>query len=390
LLLEGNEPWLSVESTQYYDVQGETLPDAKFYSALGHVVTRLEGPTVQPPVDEGKRSFKPDYMASPPRLRTGVVLASIAGIVILLAAIIPLIRSVLSQNSPPATEANPTFLSAPEETFVPESGATEITVVAGEPSQVPSDFTDPQGVPMSLVPAGEFTMGSRDIDAALVECQNYDPSCDHSWFEDELFPHPVTLDAFRIDTYEVTNRRYADCVNAGTCQPPTDTSSATRSSYFGNSAFDDYPVIFIEWDMAKTYCEWRGARLPTEAEWEKAARGTDERTYPWGAEVNDTYANYNDNLGDTSAVGSYESGKSIYGLYDMAGNVWEWVADYYLDNYYANSPSSNPFGPDSGTHLLRGGSWYDPAYLIRTTVRKGDPLPRDNNYGFRCARGVNP
>lgn len=244
---------------------------------------------------------------------------------------------------------------------------------------------------MVLVPAGEFTMGSRDLAAALAECQTFDPSCDQTWFEDELTPHSVTLDAFYMDVYEVTNGQYAACVDAGVCQPPTDTISDSRSSYYGNPAFDDYPVIFVDWNMAKAYCEWRGARLPTEAEWEKAARGTDERIYPWGEEIDDTYANYNNTIGDTSRVGSYESNKSPYGLYDMAGNVWEWVADYYSDTYYSNSPSFNPPGPGSGQErVLRGGSWYDPAFLNRATTRLKQAEPVDNNYGFRCARNLNP
>jgi serine/threonine-protein kinase len=244
---------------------------------------------------------------------------------------------------------------------------------------------------MRLIPAGEFTMGSDNVDAALAACKNYDSTCDRGWFEDELVPHTVSLDAYYIDLYEVTNGRYAECVNAGVCQPPTETSSNTRSNYYGNSEFDNYPVIFIDWDMAKTYCEWRGARLPTEAEWEKAARGTDQRTYPWGGEASDAYGNYNNTIHDTNAVGSYESGKSPYGIYDMAGNVWEWTADYYSDTYYSSSPASNPQGPDSGQgRVLRGGSWYDPAFLIRTTTRLLQQYPVDNNYGFRCARSAKP
>lgn len=244
---------------------------------------------------------------------------------------------------------------------------------------------------MVLVPAGEFVMGSRNIDAVIQECKSYVTECDQTWFQDELIPHTVFLDDFYMDIYEVTNRNYAVCVDAGACQPPVNTTSSTRSSYFGDPGFDDYPVIFIDWNMAKTYCEWRGARLPTEAEWEKAARGVDERTYPWGEEIDNTFANYNNNFGDTSPVGSYESNQSPYGIYDMAGNVWEWVADYYSESYYRDSPASNPPGPSSGQgKVLRGGSWYDPAYLIRTTTRFMQVEPVDNNYGFRCARDVTP
>jgi eukaryotic-like serine/threonine-protein kinase len=189
----------------------------------------------------------------------------------------------------------------------------------------------------------------------------------------------------------VTNAFYADCVNEGTCQLPSYTGSDTHDTYYGISGFDDFPVIYVDWHMAKAYCEWRGARLPTEAEWEKAARGTDGYIYPWGNELDEASANFQLAVGDTTAVGSYESGKSPYGLYDMAGNVWEWVEDWYLDMYYQNSPFSNPLGPDSGDErVVRGGSWYDEAYLIRTSVRnKFDPSYVDNNFGFRCVRDVN-
>ena len=394
LLLEGNEPWLSVESTQYYDVQGEKLPESKFYTDLAHVVTRSEGPGVLLPVNEGRGLFRQKPAVGSLNVRTGIVVAIIAGIVILSAVTLPLIRSAFSQNGPPSPAAIVTSTSESEGPPSPESIVTETNPATEESGQVPvvsSDSIDPQGVPMGLVPAGAFTMGSRNIDAALVECQSYDSNCDHSWFEDELVPHVVNLDAYYMDVYEVTNRRYADCVNAGACEPPVESSSDTRSSYFGNPSFDDYPVIFIDWDMAKTYCEWRGARLPTEAEWEKAARSTDERTYPWGEEIDDTYANYNGSVGDSSAVGSYENGKSPYGLYDMVGNVWDWVADFYSYTYYRESPSSNPQGPDSGEgRVLRGGSWYDPAYLNRTTTRLQQVHPVDNNYGFRCARDATP
>jgi formylglycine-generating enzyme required for sulfatase activity len=221
------------------------------------------------------------------------------------------------------------------------------------------------------VPAGTFTMGS-DVNS------------------DEQPIHQVDLKAFWIDQTEVTNKMYAKCVGDGVCKEPTNSSSYTHTSYYGNSEFDNYPVLYVDWNMAKAYCAWADRRLPTEAEWEKAARGTDGRTYPWGNESpNANLLNYNQNVGDTTAVKSYESGKSIYGAYDMAGNIWEWVSDWYSDTYYQSSPSLNPLGPDTGTYrVLRGGAWdnYDVDF-VRSAYRSGDfPSYSNLNVGFRCAR----
>jgi formylglycine-generating enzyme required for sulfatase activity len=191
------------------------------------------------------------------------------------------------------------------------------------------------GMVMVFVPAGNFLMGSTDGDIAqaLQTC----PNCD---FSDEKPQHTVYLDSFWVDQTEVTNRMYALCVAAEKCDPHSNSSSSTHSNYYGNSEYDDYPVIYVSWNDASDYCAWAGGdvydvRLPTEAEWEKAARGTDGRTYPWGNDSPScSAANYSGCVGDTTAVGSYESGQSPYGAYDLAGNVWEWVADWYSGTYY--------------------------------------------------------
>jgi len=209
--------------------------------------------------------------------------------------------------------------------------------------------------------------------------------------QDDEFPqHAVYLDAFWIDQYEVTNKQYAMCVEAGACNPPINTASADRESYFGNPEFDDYPVIEMRWEDANAYCIWAGRSLPTEAQWEKAARGTDGRLFPWGDDnFNENLLNYNGNIGNTTKVGSYEAGKSPYGVYDMIGNVWEWVADIYSSVYYPKSPAENPTGPAAGeTHIIRGGSYdVQRATWIRAAERSQGIAPQwyYKFIGFRCA-----
>ena len=257
--------------------------------------------------------------------------------------------------------------------------------ISSDIASVSNEMIDPRGVVMQFVPAGEFTMGSD-------KAKSPDDM-------DEKPAHQVYLDAFHIDKYEVTNKLYKACVDAGACQPPLDFKSFTRSIYYGNPQFDNYPVFNVDWNMAKTYCEWRGAQLPTEAQWEKAARGTDARTYPWGEGISCDKANYwpKDEacIGDTMEVGTYESNVSPYGVYDMAGNVMEWVADWYAPEYYWTSPISDPLGPPSGEErVFRGGSWMSSEHDVRSVSRDWDRLGHLPHYsqalGFRCALGTPP
>jgi formylglycine-generating enzyme required for sulfatase activity len=253
---------------------------------------------------------------------------------------------------------------------------------------------------MNLVAAGAFTMGANPADY-VAECEKFIKG---EWCKKWAFPqigppHQVTLDSFYIDQYEVTNARYKACVDSKTCASPQDLTSFTNESYYGNSKFDNYPVINVDWNQAKAYCEWRGARLPTEAEWEKAARGTDERTYPWGNEdTSCKRASHRQGdmdstdfcTKDTAEVGSYPTGASPYGVLDMGGNVSEWTADWFAIDYYATSPANNPQGPASGEkHVIRGGSWEHHAYLMSVYGRMG--LPSNlfaHSQGFRCAKSA--
>jgi formylglycine-generating enzyme required for sulfatase activity len=194
-----------------------------------------------------------------------------------------------------------------------------------------------------------------------------------------------------MDKYEVTNGEYKKCVDAGSCRAPDESKSNTRSSYYGDSRYKNYPVIYVDWNQAKSYCEWKGGRLPTEAEWEYAARGgLSGAKYPWGDAIKGSDANYwnsgdsEDN--DTTAVGNYAA--NGYGLYDMAGNVWEWTNDWYGEKYYENRSSQYPQGPNSGSYrVVRGGSWDNFTTDLRVSYRLSDtPTNRDYDVGFRCAR----
>jgi formylglycine-generating enzyme required for sulfatase activity len=246
---------------------------------------------------------------------------------------------------------------------------------------------------MVYVPEGEFSMG-MDADAGWEICKQFSSNCKREGFLDEEPVHSVTLDAYWIDRTEVTNAMYAVCVSAGACQPPQDTPSKIPPMRYGKPEFADYPVSNVASQDVETYCAWAGARLPTEAEWEKAARGTDSRTYPWGnsspsCSLLNSSPGYTACVGDTSRVGSYPAGASPYGALDMAGNVYEWVADWYGEYYYSQSPASNPTGPDSGEmRIVRGGAWNlnDPG--VRSTDRQTiHPWGISVTVGFRCARG---
>jgi formylglycine-generating enzyme required for sulfatase activity len=260
-----------------------------------------------------------------------------------------------------------TVTLTPQPTQTPTITPTPTPVLTIGSTQVSSV----DGMLMVYVPEGDFSMGSNEHTGNSAI-------------------HTVTLDAYWIDQTELTNGMYQKCVEDGKCSNPANNSSPTRSSYFGNSDFDDYPVIYVNWDQANEYCQWAGRRLPTEAEWEKAAKGTTDQIYPWGNnEPNSNLVNFDLNVGDTTQVGSYPDGVSPYGALDMAGNVWEWVADYGAS--YPPESVTNPKGPSTGEgRVLRGGSWVIVARNLPTTFRIwSDPTYTDFSMGFRCAMSTN-
>jgi formylglycine-generating enzyme required for sulfatase activity len=296
---------------------------------------------------------------------------------------------VVGAMATPTSPDAPTLPLAPEPTETPSPTdtaqatqmATPVLTDTPTPRAGEVRMREKDGMEMVKVPAGEFTMGRAGPDWEYVSAD------EEPW-------HTVYLDAYWIDKTEVTNAQYRGCVEAGACEDP---------GCWDDDRFNvpDQPVVCVSWFQALAYCQWAGARLPTEAEWEKAARGTDARIYPWGNTFDGSKLNFcdrncengygvasdaDDGHAWTAPVGSYPAGASPYGALDMAGNAWEWVADRYDDGYYSDSPRDNPPGPVSGEYrVLRGGSW-DLIWAWARCARRyaGEPDYGDDGIGFRC------
>ncbi len=279
----------------------------------------------------------------------------------------------------PATVTDPASLSTPAggaTISTPAGGATPTPLIAPPPSPTPYSPL----APLAYVPAGEFSMGSAPGTDAFAE----------QW---ERPAHTVALSAFWLETLEVSNSRYALCVAAGACSLPLATGSRTRPDYYTNPAFADYPMVNVTHAQAQSFCAWAGGRLPTEAEWEYAARFPDGRRYPWGNELDLGRGHFARGEGsDTERVETYATGASALGLLNLAGNVWEWVLDWYDPEYYAVSPRQDPPGPAAGTErVARGGAYATDPQFVRTANRLGrDPNRGFDNVGFRCAVGEPP
>jgi formylglycine-generating enzyme required for sulfatase activity len=266
--------------------------------------------------------------------------------------------------------------------------ATSVAMTANAPTatMTPTATPEPQmgsrrispvdGMEQVYVPSGQFIMGSTDQDQE-AEIQ-------------EKPQHTVYLSGFWIDKTDVTQGMYKRCIASGTC--PDIVHDLEQNPNFSRAEFDNHPVIYVTWDQAKAYCERVGRRLPTEAEWEKAARGTDGRLYPWGNDApNGNLALYGNALTTTRAVGSYPAGASPYGALDMVGNVRQWVNDVYNEQYYgdefaSNNPKGPELSPENDSRVLRGASFKDSDHYLHVAMRfKHVPWSPGENRGFRCA-----
>jgi formylglycine-generating enzyme len=244
---------------------------------------------------------------------------------------------------------------------------SQTSKATGLPKQ-PAAITGKDGAPMVLVPAGEFIMGSEQGD------------------DDEQPVHRVFLDSFYLDTFEVTNGRFARFVEAIQSEPPWGFADQETPV-----AHAEQPVRWVNWLEATGYCLWAGKRLPTEAEWEKAARGTEGRIYPWGHDpptAAHAVFGLKEGAETVAPIGNRDHGRSPYGVHDLAGNLYEWVADWYDETFYTTQPTINPRGPLEGTvKVQRGGSYINGPYRLRSAFRtKSDPTEHDAHVGFRCAQ----
>ena len=342
---------LNYVDLNYIDVQGEN-----YSRNFDELLKALRVSSTTPP-QSVSNTGKPAFRWTTPFLALaggGALLAIIMGAFLL--------RSLLTPDAVATERVAATDVIA----------ASTLTSVPLSPTPAPATLTDTQGLKMVLVPAGKFILGSGNGDFNARPVQEVD------------------LDAFYMDIYEVTNASYEACVDARQCTPPAlNGLGGFLEHYYDDPQYANYPVVYVTWFQARSYCGWRGAELPTEAQWEKSARGADGLPYPWGQYIACEQANYFGCSGLPSPVGSLSAGESPYGVYDLSGNVWEWVADWYSDTYYQTSPfPANPTGPQAGLlRVLRGGSFVDDENSQRAFNRNRD-LPENFNWniGFRCAR----
>lgn len=388
-------PYLSMAAGRAMSLRPDTryASVADFAKALERPYGRNEPESPEPRrVAPTGRFGQPPPPRLTPQARRQIEMRTIYALAVLLVIILlagfALTRANLNQPQLTEAEATATLQSAVLEAMTALAPTpTPIPVPTEPPTPTPEPFITDTGARMIYVPGGIFSMGTDEGD------------------RDEKPAHLVKMDAYFIDETEVTNGQYQLCVEAGGCMAPSRSNPTTHPAYYGDPAFADYPVVFVNWFQADTFCQWRGARLPSEAEWEMAAAFDPNQavklTFPWGDAFDGTKLNYcdqrcpsssrdteyNDGHRDTAPVGSYPDGRSPLGVYDMLGNVMEWVGDWYSSRFYEGSTDTNPRGPTDGEFKsLRGGSWLSPRAEMRIPARGSfDPLVIQANLGFRCA-----
>ena len=391
------EPYLSIVAGRAMSLRPDTRYDTveTFARALERPAGR-PAPAVSPMRRAGA---EPAPAAAPaPRLpqrhhrrldrRSLLGLTAIGLFVVAIAGFLALtnLERPTAVDGPAATSTLQSAVIAALTQLAPTPTDTPEATIAPTPS--PQPLLTETGSRMIYIPGGSFRIGE-----------------DTSEENDEKPAQLVTLDSFYIDETEVTNAAYAQCVEAEACPRPARAGATYYQSYYGDPAFDDYPVINVSWYSAEAFCAWRGARLPSEAEWEfaaayDAAEGL-ERRYPWGNTFDGTILNFcdvncqrddrgfewDDGFRDTAPVGSYPDGRSPMGVYDMLGNVTEWIGDWYDFRAYRDIADTNPRGPIEGEFkVIRGGSWFTPPDNLGTFVRDNlDPTAAQATVGFRCA-----
>jgi formylglycine-generating enzyme required for sulfatase activity len=312
--------------------------------------------------------------------------------------------------APTGAVALPSPTAPPTPTPPPTATATPLPSPTAPPPVVPV-----AGGSMTLVTGGFFQMGAA-VDDLMATCATVSADCRREWFAAAAPSHTVLLAPYYLDTHEVTNAAFVDFLNViggetAVCRGQPCIDPDESRVFWENGAATvaadraQGPMAGVTWYGADAYCAWRGARLPSEAEWEKAAAWDDSamtaRRYPWGDDFHGRRLNFcdatcdapqanvawNDGYAVAAPVAGYEDGRSATGHFDMAGNVWEWVADWYDSGYYATSPEADPTGPEAGEQkVVRGGSWYDTAVLTMSAVRfPSAPENADATLGFRCA-----
>jgi formylglycine-generating enzyme required for sulfatase activity len=388
------EPYLSVAASRAMDLR----PEVRF-ETVDDFAKALERPVGRPALEIGepRRSARSHAQAPTPvrqrPTRKQIEQRTIFGLIALLVLLGGVVIGLILASQTPAAQEEQVAATATLRSQI-IAALTAITTVTPTPAPsatlipTPAPLIDEQtGASMIYVPSGIFRMGSDETEP------------------DESPSRIVRLDSYFIDEKEVTNGHYAQCVAAGACQQPGRSGATYHQAYYGDPAYDNYPVIFVNWNDARGFCNWRGARLPSEAEWERAA-GFDpamgiKYTYPWGdifdgaltnfcdanCPQDDRNTTYDDGHIDTAPVGSYTDGRSPLGLYDMSGNVMEWVSDWYDPRTYDGAADTNPLGPLDGEYKsLRGGSWLSTEDQVRISGRGSyDPTVRRAHLGFRCA-----